>query len=72
MSGEGQNGNRPNAAIDARLRLLLAETPRGVCLTQEEIAQFCGCSRALIYLIEKSALRKLRDPRRSRLLKVWL
>ena len=28
--------------------------------TQEEIAAFCGCSRGMIYLIEKSAMEKLR------------
>jgi hypothetical protein len=49
-----------DGSIEAGLYLLSLITPRGVELTQEEIAEACGCSRAMIYLIEKGAMRKLR------------
>jgi hypothetical protein len=52
---EAQDGS-----IEAGLLLLSMVTPRGVELTQTEIAHVCGCSRGLIYLIEKSAVHKLR------------
>lgn len=31
-----------------------------MCLTQEEIAHVCGCSKGYIYHLEKSAMEKLR------------
>lgn len=46
--------------IDDRLRRLLEATPRGLCLTQREIAEAVGCSRAYIWQTETSALRKMR------------
>jgi hypothetical protein len=49
-----------DGSIEAGLLLLSMVTPRGVELTQTEIAFVCGCSRGLIYLIEKAATRKLR------------
>ncbi len=52
-----------DGGIDAGLYLLSLVTPRGVELTQEEIAEVCGCSRALIYLIEKRAIKKLKKKR---------
>lgn len=50
----------PDGSIDAGLLILSRITPRGVHLTQEEIAFVCGCSRAYIYLLEKTAIDKLR------------
>lgn len=35
-------------------------------LTQGELAEICGCSQAMIYTIEKTALRKLRRAMRKR------
>jgi hypothetical protein len=49
----------PDGSIDAGLFVLSLVTPRGVELTQGEIAFVCGCSKGLIYWIEKSAKRKL-------------
>jgi hypothetical protein len=49
-----------DGSIDAGLYLLNIATPRGRTWTQEEIAEVCGCSRALIWLIEKRAMAKLR------------
>ena len=51
----------PDGSIDAGLLLLSLATERGQIRTQAEIAQACGCSRALIYLIEKQAIEKLRQ-----------
>ena len=49
-----------NNAIDIALARLLEETPRGKELTQEEIADACGCSRQYIYALEQRAMKKLR------------
>ena len=49
-----------DGSIDAGLSLLASITPRGVCLTQQEIADACGCSRGYIYLLEKQAIKKIR------------
>lgn len=54
------HGPSPSVEIDERLRRLLAETPRGVELTHKEIAEVCGCSWQLIWLVEQRALKKLR------------
>jgi transcriptional regulator len=56
--------------IDAALARLLAETPRGVTLTQEQIADACGCTKGYIWLVEKEAMKKLRQ--RSAALEVFL
>lgn len=55
MNDELQDGS-----IDAGLYILEKVTPRGVRLTQEEIAFVCGCSKGYIYLLEKQAREKLR------------
>lgn len=60
----------PPRDIGAALARLLAETPRGVTLTQEEIAGACGCSRGYIWLVEKEAMAKLR--KQPGLLEVFL
>ncbi len=58
-----------DGSIDAGLFILEAITPRGVTLTQEEIAYVCGCSKGYIWLLEKQALQKLRkSPEARRLL----
>ena len=49
-----------DGSIDAGLDLLCAVTPRGVVRTLDEIAHACGCSRGNIWLLEQSALKKLR------------
>ena len=46
--------------IDLGLALLSALAIPGVPLTQGDIAAWCGCSRSMIYNIEKKALRNLR------------
>lgn len=53
-------GRIEDGSIEAGLYLLSLITPRGVTLTQAQIADACGCSRGLIYLIEREALRKLK------------
>jgi len=58
-----------DGSIDAGLLMLSLVTPRGVCLTQEEIAFVCGCSRGNIWLIEKQAMEKLRSAGRAELLR---
>lgn len=46
--------------IDLGLAVLEVLTPAGTALSQGDIADVCGCSRSCIYLIELSALKKLR------------
>ena len=46
--------------IDVGLALLSVLAIPGVPLTQDDIAAWCGCSRSMIYAIEKKALRNLR------------
>lgn len=52
-------GRLQDGSIDAGLFLLSAITPRGVELTQREIAFVCGCSPGYIYWLEKSAIKKI-------------
>jgi hypothetical protein len=54
-------GELEDGGIDAGLFLLSLITPRGMVLTQAEIAYVCGCSKANIYLLEKAAKEKLRQ-----------
>lgn len=51
----------PDGSIDAGLLLLNAVRAPGAVLTQQEIADACGCSRGYIYLLEKQALEKIRQ-----------
>lgn len=46
--------------IDLGLDLAAHHLHFGQTLTHQQIADWCGCSRGLIYMIEKKALRKLR------------
>jgi transcriptional regulator len=46
--------------VDMSLSVLCAVATRGETLTQQEIADVCGCSRANIFNIEKRALLKAR------------
>ena len=57
--------------IDDALRLLHSATPPGMELTQQEIAQACGCSRSFIDQIEKRAIFKMRDKMRKALGMSW-
>lgn len=54
------NGPEKSARIDLGLELLQYLARPGLRYSYEEIAAFCGCSQAAIYLEEKKALRKLR------------
>jgi hypothetical protein len=55
------SGSQKTERVDLGLAILQAVAIPGVCYTQEEIAAFAGCNRGNIYLIEKRALRKLRN-----------
>jgi transcriptional regulator len=50
----------PDGSIDAGLIVLGIVKPRGASYTQEEIAIACGCSRGYIWLLEKTAMEKMR------------
>lgn len=50
-----------DGSIDAGLMLLLAVTPPGFEWTQQDIATACGCTKGYIWLVEKEAMRKLRE-----------
>ena len=52
--------SNPEMDIDLGLAVLEALLPSGVSLTQGDIAEVCGCSRSMIYLIELNALKKIR------------
>jgi len=49
-----------DGGIDAGLLLLELMLPRGIELSQADIAFVCGCSRGYIWLLEKTARQKLR------------
>lgn len=49
----------PNRDIDLRLSEL-AEKRSGETLTAREIAEYAGCSKRLIEMVEKRGLQKLR------------
>lgn len=56
-----RTGPKPKAEID--LHLAVAETlvaAHPVRWSHQEIAEFCGCNRRLIDLVEKEAFRKIR------------
>lgn len=57
------NGGEKSQRIDLGLALLEAVTKPGEALTYHDIAMWAGCSRAMIQLIERRALRKLRAAR---------
>lgn len=54
-------GPAKSARIDLGIALLQRVALPGVCYTYEEIAAWAGCTDGAIYLIEKTALRKLRN-----------
>jgi len=56
----GNEALPPDGSIDAGLIVLETVTPRGASWTQEEIAIACGCSRGYIWLLEKTAMQKIR------------
>lgn len=53
-------GGPVDGSIDAGLLLLEIITRPGETWTQEEIAIACGCSKGYIWLIEKTAMEKMR------------
>ncbi len=48
-----------NNEIDLGLSVCCAVKQEGQTLTQEDLAFICGCSRGLIYSIERSARKKI-------------
>lgn len=46
--------------MDLGLEILLATRPAGKRYTHREIAAYCGCTWAYIWLIEQKALRKMK------------
>jgi hypothetical protein len=52
--------------IDDALRQLHEATPPGVVLTRQQIADACGCDKALIEQFEKRALRRFRAKLREK------
>lgn len=56
MRGKRTNGSE----IDLGLAIIAALRHPGECLTQQDIAAWCGCTRQRIEQIEKQALRKIR------------
>jgi len=54
-------GTKKASRIDLGIAILSAIALPGICYTQEEISAFAGCARGNIYLIEKRALKKLRN-----------
>ncbi len=55
------SGAARSRRVDLGLALLSAVALPGVRYTQEEIAAWCGCTHGAIYVIERRALRKLRN-----------
>jgi hypothetical protein len=54
------SGLEKSARVDLGLELLMRRAKHGVELTRQDIACWCGCSDAAIYLIERRARVKLR------------
>jgi transcriptional regulator len=50
----------PSSQIDLGLAVLAALRPAHVTLTQEDIAEVCGCTKGAIWFLEKRAMQKLR------------
>lgn len=53
--------NRQNQSIDLALDVARVHMRPGDWLSTRAIAEICGCSNTLIYLIEKKALRRVRE-----------
>lgn len=47
------------ADVELNIAILNAITPDGFIWTMRDIASITGCSRGLVYLIEKDAIKKL-------------
>lgn len=56
---EACNGRDKRVRIDLGLELLALAREPGQAFTQQEVAAWAGCSRGMIYLIERTALKKL-------------
>lgn len=61
--GDGNQIRHPD--LELKLEIFWSVAERGRCYTQAEIAAACGCSRTIIYRIEKAAIEKLRRAARS-------
>ena len=57
----GPKGKKATQRIDLGLELLTLAAAPSASFTQCEIAAWAECSPSLIYLIERKALRKVRD-----------
>lgn len=59
-------GREKSRRIDLGLALLSCHAVPGVCYTQDEIANWAGCTSAMIYLIEQKAMKKVANYLRFR------
>lgn len=57
----GRHGADKTARIDLGLALLQRVALPGICYTRQEIAAWAGCTDAAILLIERKAMRKVRE-----------
>lgn len=55
------SGSQKTARIDLGLALLSRIALPGVTYTHDEIAAWCGCTNGAILMIERKALKKLRN-----------
>ena len=56
-----QTCKEKSARIDLGLALLEMVAKPGVGLTRDDIAFWCGCTNAGIYMLEKRAMKKVRN-----------
>lgn len=54
------SGFHRKTRIDLGLAIARWHAVKGEPMSQEVLAEFCGCTDSMIHLIEKAALRKLR------------
>jgi hypothetical protein len=54
-------GREKGLRMDLGLELLAAAAVAGTRYTYDEIAAWCGCSESAIWLMERRALKKLRN-----------
>lgn len=55
------SGGEKTQRVLLGLELLMLAARPGVALSQEDIAAWCGCTRGAVYVMEKEALKKLRN-----------
>lgn len=56
---------KPNKKLDEGINVLHAMMKPGQRLSSRSIAEIIGCSNTLVYLIEKKALKKVREKLRK-------